>query len=96
MHTLQARRTAHRAAQDALGTLRVVKPTFAGQAQTVRVGHATYGLPPGYRCQLAQRGQLAYVLGYDGSVHVMTSHGEIVGMPTPLLALIRSHAFGQS
>jgi hypothetical protein len=56
--------------------LSVVPVTLSGPKK-VTVGGVVVGLPKVAGVRLAQRGQLAYV-AYEGKLHCLTAHGEIL------------------
>jgi len=75
--------------------LRLSRPSFGGNAETLRIGTAKFGLPPGCRTHRVKRGraELAYVMTPDGQVHALTARGEVVGIPGPLVDLVRARLF---
>mgnify|MGYP001070539388 CR=1 FL=1 len=75
-------------------SLHVINPTFAGTAETIAIGSRSFGLPPGCRVQHVETptGELAWVL--DGTeLHVLTSKGEVTGIPADLLDLAQAQYF---
>ena len=73
--------------------LKVGRPSFAGNSTRLKVGRASYGLPPGSRVvHPSGAKKLAYALLHDQSVHAFVERGEVELTPE-LQALIRRKFF---
>ena len=74
-------------------SLRVVSPTFAGNATMLRVGGRSSGLPPGSEVVKTRGGRFAWVRLHDGSVHAFVAGGEVVPIPAPLSEVVANNVF---
>lgn len=73
--------------------LKVGRPSFAGNSTRLKVGRASYGLPPGCRVvHPSGAKKLAYALLHDQSVHAFVERGEVELSPE-LQQIIRTRYF---
>jgi hypothetical protein len=82
-----------------MSTLRLTAtaPTFGGHHESVVVGGRKFGLPPHTavrKIRSSDGRELAYCLGYDDSLHLLSNAGEIA-VPLQLVDSIKQRYFPQ-